>query len=1154
MKGLLTILLLSCCAAGVAQTFSNHKLKYIYTKSDTVVLDTLSIVAGSFKLQDSTLNASYQLLETKGLLVWKNRKNLPDSVQVSFETFPFLLSKHYYHKSLRQMQAATNNFANAFTFQYQKPSTDIFKMEGMNRSGSITRGVTFGNNQDVVVNSNLNLQLSGKISETISIKAAIADDNIPIQPEGNTQQLQEFDKVYIQLNDEKSQLVAGDFVLNRPPSHFMNYFKRNQGGAFNSTFKEGKKKQNTHSIDASAAVSKGKFSRNVIIGIEGNQGPYRLKGAENEGFIIILSGSENIYIDGKLLQRGQENDYIIDYNTAQITFTAKKIITKDKRIVAEFQYVDRNYARSIVTAGHDFTSGKLQTRIHVYSEQDNKNKPVNLTLSDTQKEILRSVGDSINYAFAPSIDTVDFSSIQVLYQEQDTLVNGITYSKIFVYSTHPERAIYRPSFSNVGQGNGNYIPVNSSANGKVYQWVAPVNGIKQGSYDPLILLPTPKQRQMLIAASEYRINKNLKTGIETAISNYDVNTFSSIGNANNQGYGLKYFIDGKTPLKDSLNGLSLLTLGSYELVSKGFTQIERFRSVEFERDWNRSSTAINNVQQLATLGIGLEKIKAYRALYRFNTFNEQGNYNGQQHMLNTTFEKNGLKASFDGSLLGSESIENRTAFLRQKGGVSKNFSKKNIVIGLFEEQEKSSFKALDKDSLLARSFHYFEWQAFATNADSAKNTYELKYINRTDWLPKDNSFNMASVGQSYIFSTGFNPSPGSTFKNTSTYRVLDIKDTSLIAQNADKSLVNRIEYSTRLLKGSINLSTFYELGSGLEVKKEYSFIEVAPGQGSYTWKDYNENGIKELNEFEISVFSDQAKYLKVFTPTNEFVKTFNNQFNQLVNINAPAKWTTQKNSFRKLISRFSNQTAYRIDRKTSDSNLEDSFNPFNNLNFDSTLVSLSSNLRSTFYFNRLDPKFGLDYTYQEPRNRQLLTNGFESRSNKSNGIRFRYNINRIFQLSAEALQGVKTNKSEYFNTRDYNINYNELEPKFTYQPNTAFKLILSFKYVEKVNNLNDSNNVVLNNNYGAELRFNDAGKGSFSAKINYIKIAYNSSANTPVAFEMLDGLLPGNNITWNIGYQRTLANNMQVNFNYDGRKTEGNKTIHTGGVQVRAFF
>ena len=183
-------------------------------------------------------------------------------------------------------------------FLYNPNETDFLNTEsassGLKMNGSISRGLGLGNAQNVVINANLNLQLSGKINNDIDVLAAISDDNNPIQPEGNTQQLQDFDKVFIQLSKNKTKVVIGDFEMRKSTeSYFLNYNKKSRGAQVQTAFDvkqlfSKSKEKAVLQVGAEVAISRGRFARNTLTAIEGNQGPYRLTGVNGELFIILI--------------------------------------------------------------------------------------------------------------------------------------------------------------------------------------------------------------------------------------------------------------------------------------------------------------------------------------------------------------------------------------------------------------------------------------------------------------------------------------------------------------------------------------------------------------------------------------------------------------------------------------------------------------------------------------------------------------------------------------------------------------------------------------------------------------------------------------------------------------------------------------------------
>ena len=1165
LKPIFSFLLLLFLLPAWGQNLSNLRSRTVEFSADTITLDTLSIVPGSFELSVDGLpldSAYYNLEWYSGKLI-VDRSLVGSSASATYRVFPSLYSKRTFNKDPTLIRKIRDIPPNPFNYAVKRgTSNQLFDLGTLSKSGSISRGITIGNNQDLGVSSSLNLNLSGQLTPKIGIRAAITDNNIPFQPEGNTQQLQDFDQIYIQIFTDETELTAGDFRLERPNSYFMNFFKRAQGLSIKHRFPIVRKKfTDEHpgflEVKGSGALSRGKFNRQIIQGVEGNQGPYRLRGAENESFIIVIAGTEKVYIDGQLMTRGQENDYVIDYNTAELTFTTKRLITKDSRIIVEFQYSERNYSRSLFHVGTDFEKNRLKVRFNLYSEQDGKNNLLDIDLDGSQLGLLQDIGDSLSLAVLSAVDSVGFSSDQVRYHRTDTTVTvlgvPVSYPEIFIYSIDPDSALYQVRFSDVGLGNGDYLQVQTSANGRVYQWVAPdsISGDKKGRYIPLQQIITPKMNQLYTIAAEYKVAKNGTLAVEGAISNTDVNRFSTKDSDDNLGYGLKVKYDHVIPIGDSAKW-AIKTGVDFEHLNQNFRPIERFRTVEFERDWNIQNKNTFTDQYISTARLGFIRKDIADVEYSFRSFINKTLFEAYQNALTAKIAHKGFNLDLNGSHIFSNGSEVNNRFGRFQAGVQYQF--KWFTVGAKDIFEDNRFFSVTSDSLLTTSYQWNDAKVYIKSPDKWKNKYSVFYQRRDDRLPGGNELKYSSVGESVGVIGELGKNPNSVFRATVTYRRLVIKDTLLSNNRPDNTLVNRLEYNLKLFKGSVTSSTFYEVGSGLESRKEFIYVEVPTGQGAFSWIDQNDNGVKELNEYVQAVYQDTARYIRVFTPTNDFTKVYTTQFNQVINLNPRAVWGG-KTGFKKFVSRFSDQLVYRIDRKTQRNNLLAAFDPFFSTVSDSTLVTLTSSLRNTFFFNRSSSKVGADYTYGQNQSKVYLANGFETRTNSSHKLKIRWNFAKMFTLSSAGEYGWKATLSDFFSTNNFNIRYYEVAPELVFQPGSKWRVRGKFRYIDKVNQLTTGGSQqAIIRDAGVDGKYNLLQRGSINATFNFISITYDGQSGNTVEFELLEGLKAGLNYTWSVFFQMRVGKNMQVNLQYSGRKSEDNPSVHTGTMQVRAFF
>lgn len=337
MKYVLLFTFVLLCFGGFAQDLnSKYKTKKVAVR-DTILVDSVSINSSWFSVKtknNTVLDSAYYGIDFATAKLWLKKPILTDSIIINYLKFPEFLTKTY--KQLDESIIVKNNNGIEKLYQLSQPnaSRNFVPFDGLTTSGSISRGVTVGNNQNSVLNSELDLQITGKLNDKVSLRASIQDANIPLQESGYSQRLDEFDQVFIELFSDNWNIRAGDIDLQNTKSFFGAFSKRVQGLSINANL--GGTDSQTQ-VFAAGALVRGQFTTSQFIAQEGNQGPYKLQGQNGELFVLIVSGSETVYVNGIPLERGEDKDYIIDYNAGEIIFNTTFPITSEMRITVDYQ-------------------------------------------------------------------------------------------------------------------------------------------------------------------------------------------------------------------------------------------------------------------------------------------------------------------------------------------------------------------------------------------------------------------------------------------------------------------------------------------------------------------------------------------------------------------------------------------------------------------------------------------------------------------------------------------------------------------------------------------------------------------------------------------------------------------------------------------------
>ena len=347
-------------------------------------------------------NVDYQIdfYSGKITIVTPDPMTAPYTLKITYRTLPFAI-KEVYKRDLYGEKNTNGNQPSAVSSQQENsdlsgnpladglqrsPMVSDSQTSQLEVSGSQTFGISAGSGRDITPNQELRVNVEGNVSENINILALLSDQDLPIQPEGTTENIQDIDQKLVRITHPNMRGTLGDFEGSLGASEFIFFPRALEGVHIEGDFKWGK----FHLIPS--AIPKGQSTSLVLRGEEGRS-EYRL--TVDGQYVIVKAGSEIVWLNGERMRRGENNDYIIrEYGDPIVEFNSKHLITSNDTIRIDFEYIpeERAYQQNLYGLSSVFTlPGERISLGASYAVEADLNQPEQalIQLRDTDLEALR---------------------------------------------------------------------------------------------------------------------------------------------------------------------------------------------------------------------------------------------------------------------------------------------------------------------------------------------------------------------------------------------------------------------------------------------------------------------------------------------------------------------------------------------------------------------------------------------------------------------------------------------------------------------------------------------------------------------------------------------------------------------------------------------